>query len=294
MPEGPEVETVRRTLEPHLTGRGIRSVRVLLPRIIRRPDPEDFRAGLAGGRVHGVLRRGKYLVLDLGERGRLVVHLMMSGQLVWAARPEAAAEHTRVVLGLDDGSELRMVDARTLGGLWLLGPEEAGPRGLERLGADPIAEGVDAALWRRRFAGRRAPIKALLLDQAVVAGVGNIYADEALFAARIHPATEAGRLGADPIERLARAVEDVMREAVAHRGTTLRSYADGEGQPGGHGPHLMVYGRTGQSCRLCGESIVKIKVAGRGTHLCSRCQPSPWQELPGAGAESRAPGAKRP
>lgn len=294
MPEGPEVETVRRTLLPHIIGHGIVAVRLLLPRMVRHPDPASFRSGVAGATIHDVGRRGKYLVMDLAGRGRLVVHLMMSGQLVWAPGPRGRPVHTRAVLRLDDRSELRLVDPRTLGGLWLLGQDEGGPPGLATLGPDAIAQGLDPERWQRRFARRRAPVKALLLDQRVVAGVGNIYADEALFLAGIHPATEAGRLDPAAVARLARALEQVLAEAVAHRGTSFRSYADGEGHPGGHAEHLMVYGRTGAPCPTCAAPIVKTRVAGRGTHLCSRCQLPPEQELPGAGAESRHPGTGRP
>lgn len=285
MPEGPEVETIRRTLSPHLEGRTIAAVTVLTPGQIRHPDAATFIAALEGQRITGLDRRGKYLVFHVGGR-LLVCHLRMSGRLYLAPAGMPLEPHTHVVFHLEGGQELRYVDPRKFGGFHLAGPGGEGlPPGFLRLGPDPIAAPLDPAALAAALRGRRAPIKALLLDQRVVAGIGNIYADEVLHRARIHPLRPAGSLAPAEVEALHRAIGEVLALAVARRGTTFSLYRDGEGRAGDMYAELQVFDRTGEPCRTCGTPIVKIAVAGRGTHLCPACQPPP----PGTQAPERRP-----
>lgn len=285
MPELPEVETVRRQLVAELPGRTVSGVRVLLPRTVQNVTPEAL-ARLVTGRTFGdVVRRGKYLLLpftsddrtgkgtERNDAAKLIVHLRMTGRLTVA--PENAPEepYTRVVFALDDGRELRFADMRTFGTIHFLGDgHDDGPPGLATLGPEPLEASFTPDVLAAALAGRRAPVKAVLLDQRRVAGLGNIYVDEALYASRIHPEKPAGKLGDDEIQRLHAAIRAVLDDAVAKGGTTIRDYVDGRGVPGEFQQYLRVYGRAGEPCRRCGGSIVRLRVAGRGTHVCPVCQ----------------------
>lgn len=297
MPELPEVETVRRTLAPELEAAVVRRVDMRSRDVVGRPHAETFAAELAGSRFTGAGRRGKYLLLPVAPGPRvLVVHLRMTGRLVLAGPEDPEPPHTHVVFQFEDGRLLRFADVRRFGRLYLYEARElpadvaeaagagasgrtaaAGPDGspgLFTLGPEPLSRRFDARLLGERLRGRKAPIKAVLLDQRVVAGLGNIYVDEALFRAGIHPARPAGDLAPDETRRLVREIRSVIRQAVERRGTTLSDYVDGYGRPGSMGPHLAVYGRSGEPCRRCRGPVEKIRVAGRGTHLCPRCQPA--------------------
>lgn len=293
MPELPEVETLRRSLEPRLVGRRI--VRATLHRrdvLVLPGDPEGgfsraragarpvrFRARdlLAGARVTGLVRRGKQLGVvgrvDPGDQPALCVHLGMSGRLLWApagARP-ALVDHVHASWRLDDGSRLVFRDPRRFGGLWAfasVGELERARWG--RLGPDAL--GVTARALAGALAGSRRAIKGALLDQGVVAGVGNIYADEALFAAAIDPRREAGSLDPDQTQALARQLRRVLRRAVRARGSTLRDYVDAEGRAGAFQLSHAVYGRAGQACRSCGGVLESGLVAQRTTVWCPACQ----------------------
>ena len=273
MPELPEVETVRRTLlEGGLAGLAIRDVRVLHPGAVRWPEPARFAAELRGRRIDGVSRRGKFLLLDLGGR-TLACHLRMTGRLWLAAREDALPSHTHVVFELSDGRDLRFRDVRRFGGFSLLEADGAmAPELLARLGPEP--EDLTPAALAQACARRpRSTVKALLLDQSVVAGLGNIYADEALHRARVHPARTCGSLSEKERGAVLRALRAVLRDALRHRGTTFLDFRDGAGEPGAFQDFLRVYRREGLPCRRCGTPIQKTRVAGRGTHLCPRCQP---------------------
>ena len=258
MPELPEVETVVRTLAPRLCGSRIVSAS-FTSRFVTPGDRRALARRMAGRRIESVHRRGKFIVIEL-DRGMLAVHLGMTGKLLWDAK---AGEHTRGVFTLDSGT-LLYDDARQFGRI------EWSPARLARLGPEPLEIG-----WEEFFArlGRRhARLKPLLLNQTFLAGLGNIYVDETLFAAGIHPLAIASRLSASRAARLYQAMRDVVRLAVEHRGSSISDYVDAEGNRGGFQLLHRVYGREGEPCVRCGAPIKKIVVAQRGTHYCSRCQ----------------------
>jgi formamidopyrimidine-DNA glycosylase len=275
MPELPEVETVRRALGRLVDGRSIVAVPWLEPRLVRDGTPvERIRALLVGQETAGVGRRGKFLIWRFRSGGRLVMHLGMSGRLVAGVPPETAwLPHTHLVVDLSDGRQVRLTDPRRFGRVAWRGPGAG--LGLN-LGPEPLSPRYRAADLGEALAGRRAPVKALLLDQRLVAGVGNIYADEALFRARIHPLTPAGRLDDAAVRRLHRALRSVMREAISWRGTTFRDFRDATGHAGDFGRRLRVYARTGCPCPRCRTPVAQIRVAGRSSHFCPRCQPANW------------------
>lgn len=271
MPELPEVESIVRGLEPHVRGRAIQSARVTAPDLYRKGS-QRIRA-IAGHRVTAIERMGKAIVVHLGRPRRapavLVIHLGMTGNLIRVAPTEGAPRrpHRHVAIRLDDGSRLLYYDPRRFGFLFV-GPFE-GLRARLGVGPDPfeLAPGALA----RVLAGRRAPVKSLLLNQRLVSGLGNIYADETLFEAGIHPLTPGGR-AAFQAEDLLRAARRVLRRALRHGGTTIRDYRRSDGTPGAFQGKLAVYGRTGAPCLGCGTAIERTLLAGRGTHLCPRCQ----------------------
>lgn len=269
MPELPEVENVARMLKPEVVGRRIVEAQVLWPRTVARPAPEAFCQGVVGREVTSVGRRGKVLTLGLSGGGWLLVHLRMSGRLL-LERPEGPAPaHLRVALRLHDGWELRFVDPRKFGRLWLVeDPAEV----LGSLGPEPLDAAFSLEAFRARLAGRRARIKPLLLDQQFLAGVGNIYADEALFLARVHPCRAAGSLTEAEVERLYGALREVLAAAILDGGTTLSAYRRPDGSPGEHQALLQVFRRAGEPCPRCGTPVARVVVGGRGTYFCPRCQ----------------------
>lgn len=263
MPELPEVQTVVTTLGPHLRGRLVRGVRMFRDDYAT-PSGFDWQ-GLVGRRVVGVRRRAKRIILELDGGGAIVAHLGMTGRLTFEAGGERA-KHTHVAFAFEHG-ELRLSDPRRFGRLhWLGGGDaEAG------LGPEPLT--MRAAELAERLLRTRRPVKAALLDQAFVAGLGNIYADEALFAAGIHPAASCRDLQRDAAGRLSRAIKTTLRRAIAAGGSSLRDYVDADGNKGGYQRLHRVYGRGGQPCRRCRATIERFVLAGRSTHVCPRCQP---------------------
>jgi formamidopyrimidine-DNA glycosylase len=272
VPELPEVETVRAGLAPVLGGRRIEEAEIFDARLVRPFDPEIVAAELAGEHVEAVERRGKYLIVRF-ESGRvLLVHLRMTGSL--HHRPTGALEddpHRRAVLRLDNGSDVVYRDVRRFGTWELLEPDELEHYFDARLGPEPLGP-LSAERLGARLAGRRAPLKAALLDQRVLAGVGNIYADEALWRARLHPLRPAGSLDADELRRLHRSVRSALRLGIERNGSTLSTYRTPDGGRGSMQEEFRVYGRADQPCSRCGTRIEKIRVAGRGTWLCPVCQ----------------------
>ena len=275
VPELPEVETVRRRLEPLLVGRRFDRVEILDPRLTRPLDPLEVAAELVGERVAVVDRRGKYLVVRF-ESGRvLLIHLRMTGTLLHVASGSDLPEHgshVRAVVRLDDGSDVVYRDVRRFG-TWLLAePGEAEPYLRDRLGREPLAQAFTSRRLGEALAGRRAPVKAAILDQRRLAGVGNIYADEALWRARIHPQRPAGDLDADELRALHRGIRDALKAGIARQGATLSTYRTPDGGRGGMQHEFKVYGREGEPCERCGRPIEKIRAAGRGTWYCPGCQ----------------------
>lgn len=275
MPEMPEVETVRRTLYDRLVGQAVDRVEIITPRQIWHPDPDTFRAELEGARFSEIDRRGKYLLFRLGSL-TLVGHLRMSGHLYVCEPEQPRDKHLHVVFHLSGGSELRYDDQRKFGGFHLLGPGGAGaPPGLLSLGPEPLSRQFTPQVLGAGLARRRTPVKAALLDQRTVAGLGNIYVDEALFCARVHPQRSAESLTAAEIKRLHGCICRVLEQAIAKRGTTFSLYSDGVGEAGDMYDELQVYDRTGQPCPRCGTPVQKLAVAQRGTHICPQCQKAP-------------------
>jgi formamidopyrimidine-DNA glycosylase len=271
MPELPEVETVRRSLELHVAGRRITSVEGENVALRRPLQPKALAGALIGGGFEAFRRRGKFLLADLDRGGSLLVHLGMTGRLHIATN-EPHLPHTHLVLGLDDGRELRFVDARRFGLVdWLAPGTEADDPSLRTLGVEPLDPKLEEQLPPVLHA-RRAAVKALLMDQHLVAGVGNIYAAEALYRARIRPARAGNRTSLARLADLARAVREVLTEAVEQGGTTLRDYATPEGDFGYFAVRLQVYGRQGQPCSACGTMLRSAVIAGRTTAWCPRCQ----------------------
>jgi formamidopyrimidine-DNA glycosylase len=276
VPELPEVETVRRQLEPVLVGRRFERVVIDDPRLVRPFDRVAVAAELEGERVTELDRRGKYLIFRF-ESGRvLLVHLRMTGS--FRHRRNGAGEddpHRRAVVRLDDGSDVTYRDVRRFGTWLLVEPEELEPYLADRLGEEPLLAGFTPARLARRLAGRRAPIKAALLDQRTLAGLGNIYVDEALWRARIHPKRPAAELDANDVRRLHGAIRRVLQTAIERRGSTLRDYSTPRGRRGSMQREFKVYGRLDKPCDRCGTPIEKTRAGGRGTWYCPHCQPPP-------------------
>jgi formamidopyrimidine-DNA glycosylase len=274
MPELPEVETVRRGLEPVLVGRSIEEADIRDGRLTAPFDPQAVGHDLRGAVVAGVGRRGKYLIVQLEDGRALVCHLRMTG---WFHHVAEASErpHLRAVFSLDDGSWLLYSDQRRFGTMRLLDREELEQHWLRRVGPEPLDLGWSGRDLQDALAGRRAPVKALLLDQRVVAGVGNIYADEALWEARIHPLTPGGAIGRARAERLRDAVVLVLERGIVAQGASIDTYRRVDGSAGTMQERFAVYDREGEPCPRCGSPVRKIRVAQRGTHFCPHCTPRP-------------------
>jgi formamidopyrimidine-DNA glycosylase len=273
MPELPEVETMVRDLQERVVGRTITNAQVYWDRMVLYPDVPGFKARLTGRRVEAVRRRGKFAIFDLDDGGMLGVHRGMTGSLLHRSLDSEDDRFVRARFQLDDGYELRMDDARKFGKLVVIAPdvdEVAAP--WEGYGPEPLAADLDPAEFRARFAGRRAAIKTLLLNQRVLAGVGNIYADESLFLAGIRPTRPANSLSKPAMKRLLEAIRTVLTESIEARGTTFSTYRDVDGEMGRNQSTLRVFGKQGQSCPRCGGEIRKIVLNARGTHFCPRCQ----------------------
>ncbi len=274
MPELPEVETIRRQLAPHLEGRTIESAEILDARWTRPFDPVVVERELVGARVERVERAGKYLIWSLSSDRYLLLHLRMTGALL--VDPQVDAPHTRVRLELDGGHMLIYVDPRRFGTGHLVHGWAARDAYLaERIGAEPFTEEFTAAYLRAAAGGRIAPVKSFLLDQRRVAGVGNIYADEALFRAQIHPLRPAGRLTGAQWERLREAVEDALAAGIEAKGASIDDFRHVDGARGSFQDQFLVHRRAGEPCPRCGRMIRKLVVGGRGTYVCEHCQPRP-------------------
>ena len=273
MPELPEVETIVADLRPHLVGRTILRCELRFPSIVRHPEPETFIDSIAGMRIEAVGRRGKFIFTALDGGRLLVVHLGMTGQLRLVDAATEVANHTHAIFDLDDGKQLRYRDPRRFGRL-LLGTEDelliSGT--LPKLGPEPIDPAFDAEALFKRFRRRRAPVKAVLLDQSTVAGVGNIYADESLHRARLRPDRAAGSLSRKSVRRLHESLRDSLEVAIRNRGSSVDTYRDAWGDMGSQQEELLVYGRAGEPCVTCGRPLALVRIAGRSTVFCRRCQ----------------------
>jgi formamidopyrimidine-DNA glycosylase len=270
MPELPEVETTRRGLVPHVVGRRIRGVVVRNPNL-RWPVPRELPRKLRGEEVLAIRRRGKYLLFDC-RHGHLLVHLGMSGRIAIVAAHAPARTHDHVDLQLDNGMALRFTDPRRFGAmLWLEMPAEDHAL-LRHLGLEPFESDFTGAALRRLARGRRVAVKQFLMNGRLVTGVGNIYASEALFEARVHPARSAGAITEKRWEQIAAAVRGTLERALAAGGTTLRDFSSAEGKPGYFQHEFAVYGREGKPCRRCGAGIRASRQGQRSTFFCPKCQ----------------------
>ena len=273
MPEMPEVETIRRILADKITGRRIKNKDVLFPRLIKWPDEFSFKAGLIGKRIKEVARKGKYLLFVLEDNMILVVHLRMTGRIYYSAGKAQQDNYTRIIFELDNCDRLIYADKRTLGTLYAVASNELSRiNGLNTMGPEPLSEEFSPDYLQNILAGRNAKVKALLLDQKVIGGLGNIYVDESLALAGVRPDRSAQNLTKAEIKKLHKAINRVILDGIKHGGTTFSDYRDGAGQSGQHQNFLNVYGRKNQPCRNCNTLIERIAVAGRGTHFCPRCQ----------------------
>lgn len=281
MPELPEVETIRRQLAPRVEGRTIVAARVLDPLLSAPEAPDALAERLRGQAVAALERRGKYLLGRLRSGDTLALHLRMTGRLHWraGAPPPEDAAHLRARLDLDDGGTLVFRDQRRFARMWIVPAALPDPERYwaERAGVEPLSPRFSARLLGALLVGRRAPIKAALLDQRLVAGLGNIYVDEALFGARIHPLRPAGSLDAGELRRLHRAIRERLTAGVAAGGASIDTYRDGLGEPGGMQALLRVHLHRGEPCRRCRTTIEKARVAQRGTYWCPRCQVAPGE-----------------
>ncbi|MFH1002864.1 MAG: bifunctional DNA-formamidopyrimidine glycosylase/DNA-(apurinic or apyrimidinic site) lyase [Chloroflexota bacterium] len=281
MPELPEVETTRNELSPHLVGHRITGVDLPWEGIVRRPPAAEFRTGLTGQTVTGIGRYGKYLVLSLSGPGVLVIHLKMTGSLLLKETGTAPEKFIRAVIHLNGGVDVHFRDPRKFGAMWLVADKD---EVIPKLGPDPLEAGFTPGRLGELLKGRTAPIKALLCDQGVIAGIGNMYADEALFAARIHPLRPAGGLSAAEVKRLQAAIRRVLRAGIATKGASTDTYIRPSGELGQSHLQFKVAHRRGEVCPVCGTPLERIPVRNRGSYFCPHCQPAAGDAASGAGA----------
>jgi len=276
LPELPEVETIRRGLEREVVGKRVKTVQVTGTRTIRRQTKKVFISKLEGAKINGVQRRGKYLLLKLDTGDILVIHLRMSGQLLRAQARDAVAKHTHMVMTFTQGGQLRFVDPRTFGELFVTTPDEltSDVDELSNLGMDPVDEPQSWVKFREQLLSRTTKLKPLLMDQSFLAGVGNIYSDEILWEAGLRHDRTPQTLSTMEIRRLYRAIVEVLHEAVKHRGSTLsdEQYVDLHGKPGEYQLLHQAYAREGEACRRCRSPIAREKVGQRSTFYCPNCQ----------------------
>ncbi len=269
MPELPEVETTRRGIEPHIDGRIITALTVRQPKL-RWPIPDQLSQWIEGARILSVTRRGKYLLINLSE-GSVMIHLGMSGSLYMVSADQPAAYHDHVDMVLDNGMALRLTDPRRFGSvLWQ--PAGESHTLLESLGPEPLSSDFNAAYLQQCCAGRKQAIKQLIMNSHIVVGVGNIYANEALFSAGIHPKRAAGNISAARLERLVDEIKVILARAIAQGGTTLKDFVGGDGKPGYFKQQLNVYGRGGEPCHHCKTTLKEIRLGQRSTVYCPECQ----------------------
>lgn len=269
MPELPEVETTRRGIAPHLEGQTIRTVNVRNGRL-RWPVPEDLATRLQGQVIRSVDRRAKYLFLNL-DGGSVIVHLGMSGSLRIITDDSPALTHDHVELTLQSGLRLRYNDPRRFG-CWLWSADPGAHPLIASLGPEPLSQEFNGAYLFRRSRGKSVPVKSFIMDSHVVVGVGNIYANEALFKAGIHPQRSAGRIGFGRYQHLVEVIQETLMAAILMGGTTLRDFVNSDGQPGYFAQSLLVYGRGGQPCTECQNTLREIRMNQRATVYCTRCQ----------------------
>ncbi|MFC1980483.1 bifunctional DNA-formamidopyrimidine glycosylase/DNA-(apurinic or apyrimidinic site) lyase [Chloroflexota bacterium] len=269
MPELPEVETIKNELSPHVIGHRITGITLFWDRMVRQPSAEEFCSRLKGQEISGVARRGKYLIFSLTDGEVLIFHLKMSGSLLLKPASVEPDKFTRAIIYMDEDTALHFRDPRKFGGMWLAEDKNTITG---KLGPEPLKADFTPQLLTRLLNNRTAPVKALLLDQNLIAGIGNMYADEALFAARIHPRRSGGSLSGDEIERLHHAIQHVLRTAISNKGASINTYFRPEGGQGTAHVNFRVAHRGGKPCPICGTPIQRLPIRNRGSYFCPNCQ----------------------
>lgn len=267
MPELPEVETIKNELLPLIIGRRITDVTVVDTKATQKLPSQEFRSGLIGQSIISLERRGKYLIFHLSGGRVLIIHLRMTGSLLFD--PEGKDKYARIILRFEDGHSMVFTDRRRLGVVYLTEDEN---QVVGRLGIEPLNSSFTAAELAKRLKGRTAPIKALLLDQSIIAGLGNMYADEALFAARIHPLKRGGELSSAEIKRLHRSIIEILSRAIENKGASVDTYKRPDGGLGTAHNEFKVAHRLGEKCPVCGTPIERIVIRNRGSYFCPKCQ----------------------
>jgi formamidopyrimidine-DNA glycosylase len=270
MPELPEVETIKNELAPQVTGHCLIGVELFQPKAVHEPSPEAFCQRLIGQEIMTLRRRGKYLLFQLSDGQTLILHLMMSGVLLLKDVSQGSEKHTSAIIRLDGDSDLHFVDQRRFGAMWLTEDEN---KVIGKLGSEPLDASFTPAVLGNLSSRRRVPIKVVLCDQHAITGIGNMYADEALFAARIHPLRKANTLSFDEIERLHRGIVKVLQGGIKHQGASINTYRRPAGGTGMAHLEFQVAHRRGEYCPNCGSPIQRVSLRGRGTYFCARCQP---------------------
>jgi len=269
MPELPEVETIKNCLLPQVVGLRFTGVTLLWPGVVRRPSPEEFCHRLSGQTIEDIRRRGKYLIWDLSGKGKLILHLKMTGVLLLQPYSYDLEPYVRAILHLDNDQEIRFWDLRKFGAMWLVEDETTL---IGKLGPEPLDNGFTPDVLDGILRRHNVPVKALLLDQNAIAGVDNMYADESLFAARIDPLKAAKDLSGEETKRLHGAIQQVLASAIECKGASVNTYQQPDGERGTAQFYFQVAHRLGEPCNKCGGAIERIVVRGRGTYFCPRCQ----------------------
>ena len=273
MPELPEVETIKNELLPHIVGRQVTGVTLFWEGIVRQPSVEEFCSRLIGQRLTGLTRRGKYLIFSLTSGEVLIIHLKMTGSLLLKPASAEVGKFIRAIIHLDNSTELHFRDPRKFGVMRLV---EDASSVVGKLGPEPLETGFTPQVLAQLLEKRKAPIKALLCDQTFIAGIGNMYADEALFAARIHPLRQGGSLSPEEVKRLHRAIQQVLWSAISNKGASVDTYFRPDGTLGtAHFQFRVAHRLGGELCSVCGTTIERITVRNRGTYFCPKCQPEP-------------------
>lgn len=267
MPELPEVETIKNELSPHIIGRSISGVTLLWEKMLRQPSPEEFYTRIQGKKITGLARRGKYLIFKLDSGDSLIIHLKMSGSLILSE--DSLPEYTRAVIHLDNGVSIFFRDPRKFGRIQLVEDESSVTK---KLGPEPLEPAFTPEILAEKLKKRKAPIKAVLIDQALIAGIGNMYADEALFAAKINPLRPADSLSLAEINRLYKAIQTVLRDAIDGKGASVSTYFRPGGEKGSAHSHFKVTHQKGKACPVCDTPIERIPIRHRGSYYCPKCQ----------------------
>jgi len=271
MPELPEVETIKNELLPHILGRRVTGVTLLWEGIVRQPSVKEFYSHLIGQRLTGLTRRGKYLIFSLTSGEVLIIHLKMTGSLLVGQDSSEPPKYTRAIIHLDKDINIFFRDPRKLGVMWLVQDADSV---VGKLGPEPLEAGFTPQVLAQRLTNRTAPIKALLSDQTFIAGIGNMYADEALFAARIHPLRQGGSLSSEEVEHLHRAIQQVLWSAIGNKGASVDTYFRPDGTRGtAHFQFQVAHRLSGKLCPVCDTLIERIPIRNRGSYFCPKCQP---------------------